>query len=157
MITIVPHRGAGKIIFGMTRGQVEQAVGRPPRRRTKLSEFDLSEIDFFDEFAVLYDANDKCCAIEFSRGGAQVEYGGYELFAQPPDDVRAWARARDEDMEDKDGFVSMALGLSMYAPSIDEPDLDDEERTEPAQSFLAFRPGYWEEERERLKGVLGQK
>jgi hypothetical protein len=157
MMTIHPHRGAGNITFGMTRGQVEQAVGRPPRRRAKLSEFDLSEDDFFNGFAVLYDTNDKCWAIEFSRGGVQVEYDGYKLFAHPANEVRAWARARDQDMEDKDGFVSTALGLSMYAPSIDEPDLDDEERAEPAQSFLVFRPGYYEEERERLKGVLGQK
>jgi hypothetical protein len=148
MITIFPHRGAGKITFGMTRGQVEEAVGRPPRRRTKLSEFDLSEIDFFDGFAVCYDENDKSCAIEFSRGGAQVEYDGYELLAHPASDVREWARGRDQGMETKDGFISSKLGLTMYAPLIDAPDLDEEERNEPAQSFLVFRPRYYEDDRE---------
>ncbi len=94
LITIFPHRGAGKITSGMTRRQVEEAVGAPPRRRMKLSKFELSEIDFFDGFAVYYDENDKSCAIEFSRGGVGVEYDGYELFAHPAGDVRAWARAR---------------------------------------------------------------
>jgi hypothetical protein len=150
MIAIVPHRGAGDISFGMTRAQVEQTVGQAPRR-TKLSEFGLSETDFFSAFAVYYDGDDKCCAIEFRRGGLQVVYGGYELFAHPPDEVRAWARTRDKDLKETDGFVSTVLGLSMYAPEIDEPDLDGKERAEPAQSFLAFRPGYYEEERKRLK------
>ena len=151
MITIFPHRGAGKITFGMTRRQVEEAVGAPPRRRTKLSKFDLSAIDFFDSFAVYYDENDESCAIEFCRDEVRVEYDGYELLAHPAGEVRAWARARDPNMEEKDGFVSSALGLSMYAPFIDEPDLDEEERGKPAQCFLAFRPGYYEEERKRLE------
>jgi hypothetical protein len=116
----------------------------------RLSRFDLSEIDFYDEFSVYYDASDKSCAVEFSRGGAEVEYDGFELFAHSADEVRTWARAKDQDLEEKDGFVSIALGLSMYAPTIDEPDLNDDERAEGAQSFLVCRPGYYEEERNRL-------
>jgi hypothetical protein len=150
MMTIHPHKGVDSIVFGMTRAQVEQSVGQSPRRRTKLSDFDLSEIDFFDSFAVYYDAMDLCSAIEFTRG-ARVSYNGYDLFAHPAHEARSWARSRDQDLNDKDGFVSTALGLSMYAPMIDEPDLDDDERAEPAQSFLAFRPGYYEEERRRLE------
>jgi hypothetical protein len=49
------------------------------------------------------------------------------------------------------------LGLSMYAPTIDEADLDDEERAEPAQSFLIFRRGYYEEERKRLEAAQSGK
>jgi hypothetical protein len=151
-MTIHPHKGAGKIVFGMTRTEVEQSVGRPPRRRTKLSDFDRSEIDFFDGFAVYYDAMDLCSAIEFTRD-ARVSYDGYELFAHPAHEARAWARSRDQHLNEKDGFFSTALGLSMYAPYIDEPDLDDDERAEPAQSFLAFRPGAYEEERKRLEAT----
>jgi hypothetical protein len=148
-IEIVPHRGAGKVSFAMTRTQVEQAVGRPPKRRMKRSAFDLSEIDFYDEFAVHYDANDKAAAIDFHRGvGVRVEYEGYDLFAHPAHEAREWARARDQDLETKDGFLSRALGLAMYAPMIDEPDLDPDERSEPAQGFLVFRPRYYEDESE---------
>ena len=101
-------------------------------------------------FAICYDANDRCCAIEFSRGISRVAYDGYELFEHPAYEVRDWARGRDPDLQNEDGFISTALGLSMYAPSIDEPDLDEEGRREPAQSFLAFRPGYYEEEQARM-------
>jgi hypothetical protein len=71
--------------------------------------------------------------------------------------ARAWARAKDQDLADKDGFVSAALGLSMYAPFIDEADLDDDERAEPAETFLAFRPRYYEEETARMMAALAQK
>ncbi len=40
----------------------------------------------------------------------------------PAHEARARARARDQDLGDKDRFVSAALGLSMYAPSVDEPE-----------------------------------
>jgi hypothetical protein len=128
---------------------VEETVGQTPRRKT-LSAFELSAVDFFDAFAVYYDPDDRCWAIELSRLGPRAAYDGYQLFAHPAVEDRAWARARDPDMEDTDGFVSRTLGLSMYAPEIDEPDLDDEEQAMPAQCFLVFRPGYWEAERARL-------
>src|SRR5262245_32057889 len=137
MMTIIPHQGAGNIRFGMTRAEVAQEIGRVPRR-PRLGEYALSDIDFFegqDFFGVDYDANDRCCAIQFSDGGARAVYDGYDLFAHSAHEVRAWARGRDPALEDKDGFVSRALGLSMYAPLIDEPDLDEEERSAPAQCF----------------------
>jgi hypothetical protein len=39
----------------------------------------------------------------------------------------------------------------MYAPMIDEPDLTEAERSEPAESFMIFRAGYHDEEQQRLK------
>jgi hypothetical protein len=152
---IVPHRGAGKVAFGMTRAEVERAMGRPPDRRMKRSEFDLSEVDFYGEVAVYYDANDKAAAVEVHRGGLRLEYGGYDLFAHSAHEVREWARARDKDLDTKDGFQSNPLGLAMYAPLIDERDLDPDERSEPAGSFAVFRPGYFEEETERLRKKHG--
>jgi hypothetical protein len=100
-----------------------------------------------------YDVKDTSCAIEFSRGGAEVSYDGYVLFAHSPSEVRAWARERDPELEEDLEFVSKRLDLSMHAPLIDEPDLDEQERAEPAQSFLVFRPGYHDEERERLRSL----
>jgi hypothetical protein len=105
---------------------------------------------------VYYDVGDVCIAVEFTQR-ARVSYGAYELFAHPAHEARTWARARDQDLDDKDGVFSTALGLSMYAPFVDEADLDDEERAEPAQSFLAFRPGAYEEERERIRVARTQK
>lgn len=149
MVPIVPHRGAGPILFGMTRKEVERIMGKPSRRM-RLSEFDLSDVDFYREFDVHYDVDDRCCAIEFTRDRPHVTYDGYDLFAHPAMDVRAWARARDPNLTDEDGFTSAAMGLSMFSDQIDEPDLDERERAAPAQSFLAFRPGYYEQENARL-------
>ena len=153
MMTIHPHKGVGVIAFGMTRPEVAKAVGQVPRRARR-NQYDMSDYDLFEKLGlfVYYDADDMCLAVEFTRD-ARVSYDGYELFAHPAHEARAWARARDQDLDGKDGFVATGLGLSMYAPSIDEPDLDDDERSKPAQSFLAFRPGYYEQERKRLEGV----
>jgi hypothetical protein len=156
MMTIHPHKGVDTIRFGMTREEVAAVIGQVPHRARR-NQDDASDYDVFRKLGVFvyYDADDKCHAVEFTRD-ALVTYDGYELFAHPAHEARAWARARDQDLDDKDGFVSTALGLSMYAPSVDEPDLDDDERSEPAQSFLAFRPGYYEQERRRLKGKARQ-
>ena len=55
-------------------------------------------------------------------------------------------------MEDKDGFVSIALGLTMYAPFVDEPDLDESERAEPAQKLPSLPIGITtRHERKRLE------
>ena len=156
-MNIQPHTGVGPIAFGMMRTEVARAIGATPRPGRR-SQYDASDYDLFQELGmfVYYDADDRCCAVEFTRDARVAWAEGYELFSHPAHAARAWARSRDQDLDDRDGFVSAALGLSMYAPSIDEPDIDDEERAERAQSFLVFRPGYYEEERRRLKAVTGQ-
>jgi hypothetical protein len=141
MMDIHPHKGVGAVAFGMTRAEVERVIGQVPRRARR-NEFDPRDYDLFERlgFFVYYDADDRAEAIELTRI-APVAYEGYVLFAHPALEVREWARARDAGLQGKDGFSSDVLGLRMYAPSIDEPDLDEDERAEPAQSFLAFKPG----------------
>lgn len=137
---IIPHCGAGPIRFGMTRSEVEQAIGRTPIRRRR-NEFEQSVHDYFEArgLFVYYDQEDKCNAAELTCE-SDAEYEGIQLFAVPAIHVREWARQRDANIESKDGFVSRLLGLSMYAPMIDERDLEEGERNAPAQSFLVFKP-----------------
>ena len=153
MKIIIPHHGFGAILFGTTRQEVAKALGQEPKRG-KRNQYDVSDYDYFESegFFAYYDAAERCCALEFS-GESHILYEGYELFAHPELAVREWARQRDPDLESKDGFVSRALGLCMYAPLIDEPDLDDDEKQDPAQSFLVFRPGAYDEDRQRIEGV----
>jgi hypothetical protein len=155
VITIVPHRGTKLIEFGMTRGEVERRVGEAPIRRVRRSEFDAAPVDFYRGFVVQYDAHERCMAIEFSRE-ASVEFDGLLLFELPAVLVRDWARKQDAALESSDGFVSRALGLSMYAPFIDERDLEDDEKNEPALGFVIFKPGYYEEENLRLEAVTNE-
>ena len=142
-LSIVPHRGVGPITFGMARTEVARAVGEPARPERR----GASEYDRFERsgLMVYYDATGLCEAVELRRP-ARVSFDGYELFAHPAHEAREWARARDPALAPGDGFISRALGLSMYAPAIDEPDLEDDERAEPAETFLAFKPGYYDQD-----------
>lgn len=128
--------------------------GETPERGRR-NQFDASDYDFFPRLGVFayYDASDTCHAFEFMRG-ADVSYDGYRLFAHPAREVRDWARSRDRALREEDGFLSDALGLSMHAPMLDEPDLDADELAAPARSFLVFRPGYYEQERTRIDALL---
>lgn len=153
MMIIIPHQGFDGISFGMSRREIAQLVGEEPTRGRR-TQYDVSDYDYFENecFFAYYDAEERCCALEFTSE-AHISYDGYELFAHPSLAVREWARRRDPNLENKDGFVSRALGLCMYAPLIDEPDLDDDEKQDPAQSFLVFRPGAYDEDRQRTEAA----
>ena len=153
MNIIIPHYGVGAISFRMTRQEIAKSLGQEPKRGRR-NQYDVSDYDYFENecFFAYYDAAERCCALEFTSE-AHISYDGYELFAHPALAVREWARQRDPDLESKDGFVSRALGLCMYAPLIDEPDLDDDEKQDPAQSFLVFRPGAYDEDRQRIEAA----
>jgi hypothetical protein len=85
-LRIEPHVGAPPIRFGMSRSEVEMAVGEPPVRRRR-NQFSTSEFDHYRRagFFVYYDAADTCVAIEFT-GASAVEYDGMSLFAQSADE-----------------------------------------------------------------------
>jgi hypothetical protein len=149
---VVAHHGVDGIRFGMSRGEVAACLGVEPERLRR-GEYDLCDVDFFVTHGakVGYDAEDRCNAIEFSRGfGIDLEYDGYRLFDHPAREVRDWALARDPLLDPKDGFISHVLGLGMWADWIDEPDLEPDELLNPGMSFIIFRPGYYEEEQARM-------
>lgn len=148
---IYPHQGAGSIRFGMSRTDVERAVGVTPKRFVP-NAYSL-EVDSFESLglAVMYDQHELSNAISFVRGfGVELEYEGYRLFDHPAREVREWALARDPQLDPKDGFTSKALGLGMWADWIDEPDLESDELRDAGGAFIIFRPGYYEEEQARL-------
>lgn len=148
---IYPHRGVDRIQFGMSRDEVERVMGVTPKRFTS-SKYGLEE-DFFEALGlfVLYDEHGKVNAVSVGRRvGTDLEYDNYQLFAHPARAVRDWALSKDPDLDPKDGFTSKALGLTMGADWIDEPDLGPDELSDPAEGFVIFRPGYWEQERARI-------
>jgi hypothetical protein len=145
------HRGVGAVMFGMSRADVARAMGVTPERGRR-NEFSATEHDSFAACSmfVYYDPDDRAIAAEVGRG-VKLEFEGYDLFAHPASAVRAWASRMDPLLEPRDGFTSVALGLSMYAPEIDDDDLTEEERALPAEGFLVFQPGYYEDERRRIE------
>lgn len=128
----------------MKRSGVHSAMGESPRRG-KRNAFAAADYDFFEAAGLLvyYDREDSCVAVELTQDARGV-YDGYELFAQSARDVREWARGRDPAIVCDDGFVSRAMGLSMYASWLDEETCDDVEARAPATSFLVFCPGYYD-------------
>jgi hypothetical protein len=154
LLTVYPHHGVHRIRFGMSRGDVELAMGIVPIR-LKSSEFSLIE-DVFEPLGlnVIYDQADTAAAVSVTAGlGADLDYGGYHLFSHSAREVRNWARSRDPQLEQEYGFLSRALGLGMWADWIDVPDLDETQTRAPAASFTVFRRGYNEEEDVRLGGL----
>ena len=154
IMTIHPHQGVDRIRFRMSRSEVEHAVGTKPKR-FKHSEYG-PEVDIFAamDLTVLYDEDDKVNAITVSPNPDNaLEYDGYNLLAHPAREVRGWALAKDPQLDPKHGFTSKLLGLGMWADWIDEPDLTPDELQDPAQSFIIFRPGYYEEEQARLRAA----
>lgn len=149
---VYPHIGVGSIRFGMSRAEVLAATGAVPKR-FRATKYELSDSEQFPQFVVSYDEHERCNVVAFHRGiNVPLEYDGYQLFGHSAREVREWARARDPQLNPEYGFISHVLGLSMGAEGIDVPDAELEfgEMHEPAVSFLVFKPGYWEEERERL-------
>jgi hypothetical protein len=143
---IRPHLGAGPVDIGMTRAEVARVMGAVPDRRNSETERDwFAEADMFVE----YDVDGRVSALEFGRGGARLDYDGYILFDHPALAVREWAARLDPLLERRDGFTSAKLGLSMYAPDID--DLEEDEVAAPAEGFMVFKPGYAAESRRRIE------
>ncbi len=143
---IVPHLGVGPLQFGMTRDEVALALDATPAQF--VSYYGLV-VDDFDGggLSVAYDADGRCNRISVCRGaGIDWEFDGYLLLSHAAHEVRNWARQRDPDLREEDGFVSTHLGLKMGADWLDEPDLLPDDVDAPAQAFIAFRPGYLDEE-----------
>lgn len=152
VMIIVAHQGVDGIRFGMSRAEVAACMGVKPKS-IKRGVYDLSDVDFFVTFGakVGYDAEDRCNAIEFNRGfGVDLEYDGYRLFDHPALEVRAWALAKDPQLDPTEGFISKALGLGMWVDWVVESDLEPDELLDPGMSFIIFRPGYYEEEQARM-------
>src|ERR1700729_391167 len=89
-VRIVLGEGTDVIRFGATRGEVSHSMKCTPQR-VRFSEFDLSDIDLFEEYgiSVYYDEQDRCEAIEFSRI-AKVVLDDYDLFAHSAREVQSW-------------------------------------------------------------------
>jgi hypothetical protein len=150
-MVVHPHQGVGPLRFGMTRADTERAVGMIPKRYVP-NKYAL-EVDSFDKLglAVMYDQSGHSNAISFVRGfGVDLEYDGYRLFDHPALEVREWALAKDPQLDPTEGFTSKALGLGMWVDWVVESDLEPDELQDPGMSFIIFRPGYYEEEHERM-------
>jgi hypothetical protein len=135
---IEPYKGIGKIELGMTRDEIEEAMGEIPRRFKKFHD-DNYETDAFDYFYVYYRENYICEAIELISP-AKVMFNEMNLMELSYIDIEKFFLDIDEDAEpDDSGLTSYKYGIAVYAPSaLDKP-------SEKIEAVLIFEKGYYDD------------
>lgn len=131
-----PHRAVGPVVFGMSRSEVEAAMGETPKRARR-NYLSIAEYDYFveDGFFVYYDPNDIAVAAECFELSA-VSYPPDTSLDLSYSELIAWAQSRDPNLVmESDGFRSDALGVA-GAPK----GHDDE-----VEALLFYRPSYYED------------
>lgn len=141
VVEIRSRTGIGPIRLGMTREEVRRALGVPFTGFWKAPSSE-APTDAFDEIPVHvhYDISYRCEAVEVADPGAAT-FLGEELLGRPFEEVLAWLRGLDPDLEvDADGLTSRELGLGLYAPG------NNKETGIPVEAVIVFADGYYERE-----------
>jgi hypothetical protein len=134
---VEPHRAVGPVVFGMSRSEVEAAMGQTPER-AKRNALSIAKYDYFveDGFFVYYDPNDIAMAAEcFELSG--VSYPPDTSLDLSYSDLIAWLQSRDPNLaiEAGGGFRSDALGVAGAPKGEDDK----------VESLVFYRPNYYED------------
>jgi hypothetical protein len=136
---IQPRRGAGPLMLGMSRSQVQDtlsAVSHRFRRGPKAA----PDADHFEALGVFvyYDTSDLVEAIELATP-AKAILGSQDLLSTTFSEAEALLSARDLGvMIASDGLTSKAEGVGVWVPfAKDDPDA-------PVESVIVFVDGYYD-------------
>ena len=136
---ITLHKGVDRILFGMSTSQVRALL------HARCNSFQRSPdaahpIDHFVEVGLFahYDRAGHLEAIELASPAAAGLYG-INLLGMGFDEAAKYLESRDPQLQrEVDGAISLALGISLYAPhAVKDPKL-------PSESVLVFAPGYYD-------------
>lgn len=136
---IIPNKGMDGILFGMDVQKVRVSMGTEFKsfKRTWDAAFPC---DYFSDVGVIanYDKKGRIEAIELTSPGAP-SLCGINLLRMSFDEALKYLRSKDPQLvHEADGAVSLALGISLYAPhSARDPKI-------PAESVLLFATGYYD-------------
>ncbi|MCX2743341.1 hypothetical protein OO013_05660 [Mangrovivirga sp. M17] len=140
-IEIKPHSGAGKLIFGMTRSEIREVMGKPEYSSEK-STIDYDDFSipvpakdgyFSNCIQISYDINNQAEFIEFSGKDEEqitILFYGVDVFNTPaPQLLRhiTESTGAEIDMEDEEipySYVFPSLDLSLWRQVI--PELNEE-------------------------------
>lgn len=151
---IHPNRGAGPVVFGMTRDEVRACLGAPKEEFVRDPTFAPGWVEWIygeSEVFVTFDPSGKCAAVMLCPpGDARLE--GASLLRVPG--VEAWAVLRRLDPtavvdvlpatgKSEGSLTSKRLGVCVYAPDVGT---EWEDEAEPPQSVLVFREDYYDSE-----------
>src|SRR5262245_38903685 len=115
---IRPFEGVGPVLFGMTRQEVQAALGRNPRAFRKVpSEKQLTDVYDTIGLYAYFDDDDRLEYVELTDLRVLSLYGE-SLFGPLMKAVENRMRAFDVDVVPNDeGFDCFGIGISVYAPS----------------------------------------
>lgn len=135
---IEPYVGIGSIRLGMTREEVNEAVGWQPKRFKKSRDADLLSDNFDGFIFVYYREPDVCEAVEVAEPAVPI-FRGQRLLETPFAELLRWFKTIDETLEtDSTGLTSKKYGIGLYAPDAeDEPD-------KPAEGVIVFEEDYYD-------------
>jgi hypothetical protein len=136
-IVILPGSGAGPVSLGMTKPGVQTALGKPDDEFVRSSfsrgvEWEYRARGIF----IAFDQQGRCVSIAIHEEGEPILQGVSLLRIRASE---AWAVLQRLDRKaivDNNSLVSRRLGVSIFAPHIDE------DPAEPADSVMVFRPDH---------------
>jgi hypothetical protein len=136
---VMPLRGVGPFVFGMTAEQVRHAAGQPFKsfKRTPTAAFPC---DHFPELGVFanYTAEGKLEAVELALPALPM-LDGVSLLEIDFASVKSFLGKKDSALEvEPDTVISQVFGVSVYAPLAKASEL------ERSESVLAFAKGYYD-------------
>jgi hypothetical protein len=131
------YAGVGPVRLGMTRQQIEAALGS---ESVPVDKGDARPVAVFDEVGVHahFDARGGCEAVELMNM-AQPVLDGMPLLARPYEEVTAWLAERDPELQvNPPDVTSYQLGIGLYAPAaVAHPQ-------RPAEGVIVFARGYYD-------------
>jgi hypothetical protein len=128
--SIIPHIGVGAIQFGMARSVIHTLFDDAP---DQFHRGDTEDTDYYLSHGlfVLYDADEVCVALEFTRP-AQVFLDGVALLDLSKKEAVARFKADPQFEQDASGYTCYQLGIGAYY-----------ERPKQAETVIAFSKGYY--------------
>lgn len=135
MITyeVIPLKGVGPVLLGMSREEVRSVMGMPIKSYKKTCD-DSTLTDAYHKggFQVFFDEHDRVEYAELSSSDDSFTavYKGKEIFQMKADDLVDWiSRDAPFDPEDRElgyAYVFPQLELSVWRPFLPENDTDPE-------------------------------
>ncbi|MGS0996966.1 hypothetical protein [Rhodanobacter sp. UC4436_H3] len=136
---ITSQKGVGRLVFGMSAAQV-RALLHARFNSFKRTPDAACPSDHFADLGLfaIYDKAGHLEAIELAPPAAPELYG-MNLLGMGFDEAVKYLKSKDPQLErEVDGAISLALGISLYAPhAAKDPKL-------PSESVLVFAPGYYD-------------
>lgn len=127
---LIPHTGAGALHFGLSRSVIRTFFAEVPEQFFRGG---TEDTDYYPSqgLFVLYDAAERCVALEFTRP-ARVFWDDVALLELSRKEAVARFRADPGLEQDASGYTCYQLGIGAYY-----------ERPKQAETVIAFSPGYY--------------